>query len=75
MPTINENRIATKVCPACGESRPLDWFGQEMKLVDYKKDGTVRKVVRYRKYHTCWKCRALKRSNLLAVPPIHEVMQ
>ena len=75
VPTINENRIATKVCPVCGESRPLDWFGQELKLVDYKKDGTVRKVVRYRKYHACWRCRALKRNDLLAVPPIHEVMQ
>lgn len=49
MPVINQNRIVTKTCPVCGVSRPLDWFGQEQKLVDYKKDGTVRKVVRYRK--------------------------
>lgn len=47
VPVINQNRIVTKTCPVCGVSRPLDWFGQEQKLVDYKKDGTVRKVVRY----------------------------
>lgn len=61
--------------PVCGVSRPLDWFGQEQKLVDYKKDGTVRKVVRYRKYHACWKCRATKGIDALSVPPLCEVME
>lgn len=75
MPFINQNRIVTKACPVCGVSRPLDWFGQELKVVDYKKDGTVRKVVRYRKYLACWKCRATKGIDALSAPPFNEVTQ
>lgn len=37
-----QNKIKTKTYPICGESRPLDWFGPELKFVEYKKDGTVR---------------------------------
>ena len=75
MPVKHQSRIETKVCPICGNPRPLDWFGQELKLVDYKKDGTVRKVVRYRKYHACWKCRAVEGASELAAPPLDEVME
>lgn len=72
MPTFNENRVITKACPVCGIQRPLDWFGSLMKHVVYKKDGSVSSVIRYRKYHACWKCRALKGIDLLAIPPISE---
>lgn len=75
MPTVNKNRIATKTCPVCGDARPLDWFGPELKLIDHKKDGSVRKAVRYRKYFACWRCRELKRNTLLAFPPFDEVAE
>lgn len=73
MPVKHHSRIETKVCPICGNHRPLDWFGQETKLVDYKKDGRVRNVVRYRRYYACWKCRAVKGIDTLAIPPFDEV--
>ena len=67
---INENRIETMACPFCGSVRPTDWFGPELKHVEYEK-GTLRvkKVVRYRKYKACWKCREVKRINATNTPP------
>ena len=58
MPTINANRIAEQRCPICGEMRPPDWFGPELKttVVD-ERTLIVRKVVRWRKYLACWRCR------------------
>ena len=26
-----ENNVPEKVCPYCGDPRPLDWFGKELK--------------------------------------------
>ena len=68
------NKIKTKACPICGESRPLDWFGPELKFVEYKKDGTIRRTIRYRKYLACLKCRAAKRINTLSRIPISDEM-
>lgn len=68
------NKIKTKACPICSESRPLDWFGPELKFVEYKKDGTIRRTIRYRKYLACWKCRAAKRINTLSRIPICDEM-
>lgn len=60
MPRINENRVETKVCPLCGTKRPLDWFGAEIKSVEYNQNGTPKKTVRFRKYVACWRCREMK---------------
>lgn len=68
------NKVKTKACPICSESRPLDWFGPELKFVEYKKDGTIRRTIRYRKYLACWKCRAAKRINTLSRIPISDEM-
>lgn len=69
------NKIKTKACPVCGESRSLDWFGPELKFVEYKKDGTVRRTIRYRKYLACWKCRAAKRIKTLSPIPLSDEME
>lgn len=70
MPIVNENRIKEKRCPVCGAKRPLDWFGQEVKLVEREKESMrVKGVIRYRKYVACWRCRELGRNTELASPP------
>lgn len=69
-----QNNIETKTCPICGESRPLDWFGHELKHIVYKKDGTAQKTIRYRKYLACWKYRAVKHIDTLSPIPFGEVM-
>ena len=68
------NNVEAKACPICGESRPLDWFGPELKFVEYKKDGTVRRTIRYRKYLACWKCRAVRRIKTLSRIPFSDEM-
>lgn len=57
-----QGRVAEKTCPHCGKKRPLDWFGPEFKdqIVDAR-TGKVTKVVRYRKYVACWRCRWIHR--------------
>lgn len=69
------NNVETKTCPICGESRPLDWFGHELEHTVCKKDGTSQRVIRYRRYLACWKCRAVKRTDTLSPIPFSEVMQ
>lgn len=69
-----QNNIKMKTCPICGDSKPLDWFGPELKFVEYKKDGTIRRTIRYRKYLACWKCRAVRRINTLSPIPVSDEM-
>lgn len=55
-----ENNIPKQRCPVCGDERPLDWFGPELKQeVRDKHTGRVVEIRRYRKYVVCWKCREL----------------
>lgn len=68
------NNVETKACPVCGENRPLDWFGPELKFVEYKRDGTIRRTIRYRKYLACWRCRAVRRINTLSRIPVSDEM-
>lgn len=70
-----QNNIKTKTCPICGDSRPLGWFGPELKFVEYKRDGTARRTIRYRKYLACWKCRAVERIGTLSPIPFSDEME
>lgn len=54
------NKLPEKVCPSCGMSHPLDWFGQGYTYeIRSKKNNRVVSAIRYRKYVNCWKCRSL----------------
>lgn len=52
------NNLFVRACPLCGQKRPLDYFGPELKKnIFSKKTGRLVRVIRYRKYIACWKCR------------------
>lgn len=72
MPTINVNRIPEHRCPICGERRPTDWFGSELKKTSVdEKTMLTKKTVRWRKYLGCWRCRELGRNtDLTPIPKI-----
>lgn len=62
MPIFENRRIGERRCLSCGRKRPLDWFGSEVKEEKFdERTGKTKVVARYRKYVSCWKCRALKR--------------
>lgn len=63
-----ENNVPEKVCPYCGYSRPLDWFGAELKHEVRNTSGRVVRVIRYRKYVACWQCRGMKHIGTLTDP-------
>lgn len=40
-----QNNVPEKVCPHCGKSYPLDWFGQELKHeIRDKRTGHVTRI-------------------------------
>lgn len=64
-----QNNVPERVCPCCGTSRPLDWFGKELKHeIRDKRTGRVTRIVSYRKYVACWRCRGIKRITTLTDP-------
>ena len=64
-----QNNVPEKVCPHCGKSYPIDWFGQELKHeIRDKRTGHVTRIVRYRKYVACWRCRGIHRITTLTDP-------
>lgn len=64
-----QNNVPEQVCPHCGKSYPLDWFGPELKLEERSKTtGHVVRIIRYRKYVACWRCRGIKRITTLTDP-------
>jgi len=64
-----QNNVPERVCPFCGISRPLDWFGKELKHeIRDKRTGHVLRTIRYRKYVACWRCRGIKRITTLTDP-------
>lgn len=64
-----QNNVPEKVCPHCGKSYPLDWFGQELKHeIRDKRTGHVTRIVRYRKYVACWRCRGIHHITTLTDP-------
>lgn len=64
-----QNNVPERVCPFCGTSRPLDWFGKELKHeIRDKRTGHVLRTIRYRKYVACWRCRGIKRITTLTDP-------
>lgn len=70
-----QNKIKMKTCPICGDSRPLDWYGPEQKLIFRNKDSTIQRIIRYRKYLACWKCRAIRRIHTLSPIPINDEVE
>lgn len=68
-----QSNVPEKTCPYCGTSRPLDWFGAELKYeVRDKRSGHVVRIIRYRKYVACWRCREIKRIRTLTDPTRQE---
>ena len=64
-----QNNVPERVCPYCGTSRPLDWFGKELKHeIRDKRTGRVTRIVSYRKYVACWRCRGIHRITTLTEP-------
>lgn len=64
-----QSNVPEKVCPYCGDSRPLDWFGGELKHeIRDKRTGHVVRTIRYRKYVACWRCRGIKHIGTLTDP-------
>lgn len=64
-----KNNVPEQTCPYCGKSYPLDWFGPELKHEERRKTtGHVVRVIRYRKYVACWRCRGIKRITKLTDP-------
>lgn len=77
MPRDYQNKIEKKICPYCGDERPLDWFGRKVLKINVYNAKTHAKVetVRYRKFKACWKCRAFhptlrKKTDPLAAIPL-----
>ena len=66
-----ENKIELVTCPFCSVKRPKDWFGPEVKANDRdEKTGKTKRVVKYRKYVGCWRCREIRGVCDLAAPPV-----
>lgn len=64
-----QNNVPERICPYCGTSRPLDWFGKELKHeIRDKRTGRVLRTINYRKYVACWRCRGIKRIATLTDP-------
>lgn len=61
MSTYNQffnNNLPEKTCPNCNKTYPLDWFGAERKIFIRRKNSyRVLRVLRFRKFVNCWKCR------------------
>lgn len=70
-----ENKLAFERCPFCGAQRSADWFGPELRAdVRDEKTGKVKRVIRYRKYVGCWRCRELRGHRGLRMPPVSEAL-
>lgn len=66
-----ENNLIVRVCPCCGEVRPIDWFGPEGREPVYENAEKSVKIIDYvvhRKYFACWKCRMNKINTDWSIP-------
>lgn len=71
----HENRIKLEACPICGVERPEDWFGPELKYVERNRlTAKTERVIRYRKYVACWRCRELRANRDRRVVPVEELL-
>ena len=64
-----QNNVPEHVCPFCGTSRPLDWFGKELKHeIRDKRTGPRSAHYPLSQYVACWRCRGIKRITTLTDP-------